>query len=244
MESFAKKVRDQLASAEPKKKCCRRMLDAGMSFDETVELSELAKAAKCPSCTSHLAAGLFISHGSVTDPAKRYHLDLKFTSEKTAADAAALLTECSLAPKTGKRGDASIVYFKDSGAIEDFLAFVGATGAAFDVMNSKIVKELRNSANRAVNCDTANIRKSLEASAKQLEMVNAMIENGMIEKLPKPLRETALLRSKYDQLTIAELGAKHDPPITKSGVKHRLEKITEIYTAGQAADAAASGGRK
>ena len=229
MESFAKKVRDQLASAEPKKKCCRRMLDMGIAFDETVGLSELARVAKCPSCAAHLAAGLFVSHGSVTDPAKRYHLDLKFTSEKTAADAAAFLAECGLSPKTGKRGESGIVYFKDSGAIEDFLAFVGATGAAFDVMNSKIVKELRNSANRAVNCDTANIRKSLEAASKQIETVNAMISGGMLEKLPKQLKETALLRSKYDQLTIAELGAKHDPPITKSGVKHRLEKIGEIY---------------
>lgn len=229
MESFSKKVRDQLASAEPKKKCCRRMLDCGMSFDETVGLSELAKAAKCPSCAAHLAAGLFVSHGSVTDPAKRYHLDLKFKTEKAAADAASFLSENGLSPKTGKRGDASIVYFKDSGAIEDFLAFVGATGAAFELMNSKIVKDIRNSANRAVNCDTANIKKSLEAASKQTEMVEAMISGGMIEKLPKPLKETALLRSKYAQLTIAELGARHDPPITKSGVMHRLEKIGEIY---------------
>lgn len=229
MESFSKRVKDQLAAAEPKKKCCRRMLDCGRAFDETEQMSQIAASFRCQSCASHFAAGLFISHGSVTDPSKRYHLDLKFAAGSTADDVASFLSENGLSPKIGKRGDASIVYFKESGAIEDFLAFIGANSAAFDLMNSKIVRELRNNANRVVNCDTANIKKSLEASAKQLEMINELIDSGAIEQLPKPLKETALLRSRYDQLTIAELGAKHEKPITKSGVKHRLEKISEFY---------------
>lgn len=229
MESFSKKVKNQLAAAETKKKCCKRMLDCGIEFDETKPLSEITAAFRCPSCAAHFAAGLFVSHGSVTDPAKRYHLDLKFASERAANEVAAFLSESGLSPKLGKRGGASIVYFKDSSAIEDFLAFIGANSAAFDLMNSKIIRELRNNANRVVNCDTANIKKSLEASARQLEMINEMIDSGAIEQLPKPLKETALLRSRYDQLTIAELGAKHEKPITKSGVKHRLEKISEFY---------------
>ena len=229
MESFSKKVKGQLTAAEPKKKCCRRMLECGKAFDEKEQMSQITASFKCPSCASHFAAGLFISHGSVTDPGKRYHLDLKFAAGSTADEVALFLSENGLSPKIGKRGDASIVYFKESGAIEDFLAFIGANSAAFDLMNSKIVRELRNNANRVVNCDTANIKKSLEASAKQLEMINKLIDSGAIEQLPKPLKETALLRSRYDQLTIAELGAKHEKPITKSGVKHRLEKISEFY---------------
>lgn len=229
MESFSAKTKASVIENKPKRKCCTRMLELGLNYTEDKTIAEYASEMKCASCAQYFIAGLFVSRGSVTDPEKRYHLDLRFKTDEAAESIARYLRDGGLSPKSGKRRGCSIVYFKESGAIEDFLAFAGANSAAFDMMNSKIVRELRGNANRVVNCDTANIKKTLEASGRSLSIINEMIESGAIEKLPRELKETALLRVKYEQLTLGELGERHEKPISKSGVKHRLEKITELY---------------
>ena len=121
-----------------------------------------------------------------------------------------------------------VIYMKNSTDIEDFLVFIGAQTAAFDVMNEKIVREFRNSVNRQVNCDTANIEKQLAAGKKYIDAVRLLIEADKIDSLPDELRETALLRYENHQLSMTELGRLLTPEVSKSGVRHRLERILEF----------------
>lgn len=234
MESFSRKTKNSILEMQFKKKCCKRMLDAGVGFSESDDSAAASVEsniayAKCPNCVPAYVAGLFVSCGSVTDPTKNYHLDLSFVCEQNAEKVCELLQENGLNAKLGKRRNKTVVYLKESGAIEDFLAYIGANNAVFEFMNSKIVRELRNNANRVVNCDTANIRKTLAASQRYLDVIAELMDTGAIDQLDPDLKETALLRVKYDQLTIAELGEKHKKTISKSGVKHRLEKIVDFY---------------
>ncbi len=235
METFSRQTKDAILDMQPKNKCCNRMLDIGMAyldFDDENPRESVASAvshAKCPSCLGAYIAGLFASVGSVTDPDKSYHLDFTFDDGNDADTLLEILTENGINAKLGERKNKSIVYLKESGAIEDFLALIGANSAAFTVMNSKIVRELRGNANRVVNCDTANIKKTLAASQKYLDVIAELAESGNIDKLPADLRETAELRAKFEQLTIGELGEKHEKKISKSGVKHRLDRIVSFY---------------
>ena len=103
-----------------------------------------------------------------------------------------------------------------------------ANGAAFEIMNVKIVHEFRNSVNRQVNCDTANIEKQLQAVKKYTDAIGKLIESGKIDALPTELRETAVLRYEHQQLSLTDLGKLFNPPVSKSGLKHRLDKILGI----------------
>ena len=163
--------------------------------------------------------------GGVTDPQKRYHLDFTVSNETDRDAIVDALERVGFTAGTTLRKEKFVVYFKDNDVISDLLAFLGATSAAFDVMNSKIMKEVRNNANRLVNCDTANITKALNASQKYLEAIAYIKENGGLTALPSELREAAELRETYKQASLNELAGKCQPPITKSGMKHRLEKL-------------------
>ena len=131
--------------------------------------------------------------------------------------------------KKGKRKNRFLLYVKDSTQIEDFFAVIGANKLAFDLMNSKIVREVRGDANRQMNCDMANIKKTLSAAGKHIEMIEDLKEKGLFIRLPQDLRITAELRYENTQASMADLGLLHNPPISKSGVKHRLDKIEELY---------------
>lgn len=131
--------------------------------------------------------------------------------------------------KAGRRGERYLLYLKSSGEIEDFLALTGATRAAFDLMNAKIVREVRGNANRQMNCDMANISKSLAAAQQYTDAILEIFHRGYEIRLPEELRETARLRLENPQASMAELGHLHSPPISKSGVKHRLDKILQFY---------------
>ena len=120
------------------------------------------------------------------------------------------------------------MYIKDSGKIEEFFALIGANKAAFELINSKIVKELREDTSRQLNCDMANIKRSLSASKHVVEIIQHLYDSGAVAALPAELRETARLRVENDQATLTELALMHSVPMTKSGVKHRLDKITEL----------------
>jgi DNA-binding protein WhiA len=145
-----------------------------------------------------------------------------------ANDLLELLSDLGFYFKIRLRQNKYVVYSKDSETIEDFLASIGANNATFTLMNNKIVKELRNNANRVKNCDDANIDKSLNASQKYLSAIKYLIESNNITRLPDQLKETAYLRLENKELNYAELGRKFSPVISKSGVFHRLEKIAEL----------------
>ena len=233
-KSYAEALREFLTDVPVKKKCCQyAMKDAEMIGTLAVTarpaaMREAAERCKCPLCLPHYISKLFLLHGTVTDPAKRNHLEFSFESEEECTALGDLLATLGIEGKHTVRKKQHIFYLKDGEAIADFLAYIGANNAAFDFMNSRIEREFRNNVNRQVNCDTANIGKALRAAQQQVDAINILLKAGHLQKLPAELKETAELRVKYQQMSLKELGEMHVPPIGKSGVNHRLAKIMEL----------------
>ena len=121
-----------------------------------------------------------------------------------------------------------MTYFKNSRQIEDLLTAMGAPVAAMELMNAKVEKDLRNDVNRRVNCDAANAGKVVDAAQEQLEAISRLYERGQVEALPEKLKETIVLREAYPELSLSELAAEFDPPISKSCLNHRLRKLVEL----------------
>ena len=181
-------------------------------------------------CMAYLR-GAFLAGGSVTDPAKRYHLEMTTSHYKVSRETCALLLDAGFSPKETMRGGNSILYFKQSDMIEDFLTAIGAPVCAMGVMEAKVEKDLRNGVNRRVNCETANLTKVVDASMGQMAAIRALEEAGELDKLPGKLRETALLRRENPEATLQELAAMLNPPITKSAINHRMRKLLELARA-------------
>lgn len=235
-ESYSKVTKEAILENIPKRKCCQRIrqdaLDLANLADADLRTEKIVSAPehfRCGTCPASFAGGLFVSFGSVTDPDKQYHLELSFETGAERDAAGKILLDAGVSMKFGQRGTRYLLYIKSSSDIEDFLAFTGATHAAFDLMNAKIVREVRGNANRQMNCDMANISKSLASAQKYTDAISEVFRKGYEIRLSDELRQTAQLRCENPQASMAELGQLHNPPITKSGVKHRLDKILRFY---------------
>lgn len=230
-ESFSAKIKAQLREEEIKKKCCRHMYNAILALENCPSeeipsaLDEIVRKCKCENCAPVCIRALFLLFGSMTDPAKSYHLDFTVKTERERDALQQILSDVGLDVRSTMRSGKYVLYIKDSAAIEDFLVFMGAQPAAFELMNKKIEREFRNAVNRQVNCDTANIEKQLASAQKYIEAIRYLIETEAIDRLPPELKNTALLRLENEQLNLADLGRTVNPPVSKSGMKHRLEKI-------------------
>ena len=178
-------------------------------------------------CRMSFLRGAFLAGGSVTDPEKRYHLELSTSHVQASREVSALLQEMGFLPRSVMRGGSAVIYFKQSEHIEDLLTTLGAPVAATEIMTAKVDKEIRNGANRAMNCDMANVNKTLDAVATQQEAIEKLEKAGQLEKLPEKIQETARLRMQNPELPLAQLAALFDPPISKSCLNHRIRKIME-----------------
>ena len=178
-------------------------------------------------CMAYLR-GAFLAGGSVTDPAKRYHLELTTSHYKVSRETCALLLDAGFSPKETTRGGNSILYFKQSNLIEDFLTAIGAPVCAMGVMEAKVEKDLRNGVNRRVNCETANLTKVVDASMEQVAAIRKLQKRGQLKDLPPKLRETAKLRLENPEATLQELAAMQDPPVSKSAMNHRMRKLVAL----------------
>ena len=178
-------------------------------------------------CRTAFLRGAFLAGGSVTDPEKRYHLELDTGHAQASREVATLLTEMGFLPHSVRRGGSSVIYFKQSEHIEDLLTTIGAPAAAMDIMTAKVDKEIRNGANRAMNCDMANVNKTIDAALEQKNAIQRLQENGRLERLPEKLRQTALLRLQYPEMSLSQLAEKCDPQVTKSCMNHRMRKLLE-----------------
>ncbi len=206
-----------------------RIFDAiGYSPAESVSLHVNYGLLEKDCCRQAFLRGAFLSGGSVTDPAKRYHLELATNHHKVSRETESLLLDQGFSPKTTLRNGSAILYFKQSEGIEDFLAYLGAPVAAMGVMEAKIEKGMKNKINRIVNCDNANTSKVVEAAQTQIAAIRTLRERGSLEGLPEKYRQTALLREENPEATLAELADLFDPPITKSALNHRLRKLCEL----------------
>ena len=201
---------------------------------ESVRYSEMQGGAVSPlllknsCCRRAYLRGCFVSIGSMSDPEKHYHLEFYCSEMPQAEQLMAVLQEFGIKARTTVRKGHTIVYLKESESIAEFLSVVGAVQAMMELENLRIEKELRGDANRRVNCDTANIQKTLNAAERQLEDIQYLQERYGLQRLSDPLRQMAEVRLEYPEATLAELGEMLDPKVGKSGVNHRLRKLSEI----------------
>lgn len=195
------------------------------SFDEPLPLDGLFV---CENCRKHFLRGLFLSAGTIVKPESGYHMEFSVSDSDRCQALCSFLSEQGIPAKLTQRRGVTALYIKESEVIEDFLTLIGAPQAALSIMEMKIMRDIRNNENRRNNCDTANIYKSTGAAIQQLHAIKKLSESGQLTGLPKPLQETAVLRLQNPEISMSELAALHDPPITKSGVSHRLSKIMEI----------------
>ena len=179
-------------------------------------------------CRTAFFRGAFLAGGSVTDPDKGYHLEMVTSHYNVWREMPALLHESGFEPKLTQRKSNYVTYFKQSAYIEDFLTAIGSPVAAMGIMNAKAEKNLRGSINRRVNCEAANLDKTVDASLVQIEAIRALEERGMLDQLPEKLKETAVLRRENPELTLTQLAALCDPPVTKSALNHRLRKLMSL----------------
>ena len=182
-------------------------------------------------CRTAFMRGAFLAGGSVTDPEKRYHLELATSHTQASRELQALLTDMGHRPRQVVRGGYQVTYFKNSDQIEDLLTAMGAPISAMEIMNTRAEKELRNGVNRRVNCEAANLDKAVDAAQEQLEAIRRLYELDRVEALPPQLKETIILRETYPELTLSELAREFDPPVTKSCLNHRLRKLVELSRA-------------
>ena len=179
-------------------------------------------------CRAAFLRGVFFAGGSITDPLKSYHLELNTSHRHVSQEMDALLQDTGFVPKNVRRNGGYITYFKQSEHIEDYLTLIGAPVAAMQIMTAKMEKELTNRVNRRLNCDSANLSKTVSASQEQLEAIRRLEEAEVLDRLPDKLRQTASLRLLNPELTLTELAEEFDPPLTKSCLNHRLRKLQAL----------------
>lgn len=172
--------------------------------------------------------GVFVSCGSVTDPNKEYHLELVMPDSSRAEQLYGFICEHGMPFKMTRRRGSTVIYAKESELIEDFLTYIGAALRSLEIMQIKIEKDLRNRANRSVNCDSANLDKTVAASDKSCRDIELIINTMGADKLSPDLRETALLRLDNRESSLSELCRLFEKPISRSGLNHRLKKLSAI----------------
>lgn len=182
-------------------------------------------------CRSAFLRGVFLSCGTVTDPSRDYRLEFVVPYLNLARDLAAFLqniVELGVNPGMMNRKGSFVVYLKGSEHVADLLTFLGAGNAAMELIQIRMLKEVRNNVNRKTNFETANIEKTASAAAAQLMALEKIFACGGVSLLPEELRPLALLRYQNPDLSLRELGQRLDPPLSRSGVNHRLRRIVEL----------------
>ncbi|MCI1995596.1 MAG: DNA-binding protein WhiA [Clostridium luticellarii] len=172
--------------------------------------------------------GAFLGGGSISNPEKTYHLEFVTHNDVYAEDLSSLINEYGLNSKVIQRKNSFIVYIKEGEQIVDLLNIIGAYSALLKLENIRIMKEMRNNVNRLVNCETANLSKTVNASVRQAESIKLIQRKIGLSRLPKNLREIAELRLNYPDESLKELGEMLSPKVGKSGVNHRLRRIEKI----------------
>lgn len=209
---------------------CKNTVDIGSQNDDnyTVNINPMIYRQTC--CKRAYLRGAFLAGGSITDPEKDYHLEI-VTDESSQAEAiVAVLSGFDIDAKIVARKKYLVVYIKDSEQIVDILNIMEAHVALMDLENIRILKDMRNSVNRRVNCEAANIGKTIEAAGRQIEDIRYLRDTVGFKSLSPELRATAELRLEYPESSLSELGSLHEPPVGRSGVNHRLKKLSELAT--------------
>lgn len=172
--------------------------------------------------------GAFMASGSINEPSKKYHLEILFSTKENANYIFYIIESFGVECKVIKRKEKYSLYIKDGEEISKFLALIGAKRAVLNYEEIRIIREMRSNVNRLVNCETANINKTINVAVSQITDINFLRENNKFEELPESLKEIAEIREQNPDKSLLELGKLLKNPIGKSGVNHRLKKIQEI----------------
>ena len=175
--------------------------------------------------------GAFLAGGSVTDPEKRYHLELATPHHAVSRESYSVLLELGFTARETQRGGNHLLYFKQADVIADFFTALGAPTTAMGVMTAKVEKEMRNTITRQINCDSANADKVVSAAQEQLDAIRRIAKQIGLDELSEPLRDAALLRITNPAASLADLAQLSYPKVTKSCLSHRLRKLTEMAQA-------------
>ena len=206
--SFSGEVREELLEL--------KMWDNNSSLKQDEQLARL------------LIRESFIKKGFINDPNKEYHLEILFKTKKKADELKEIIANFGIDIKSTKKGTDHMLYLKEGEEISSFLALMGAAKAVLKFEEIRVIKDTRNNINRLVNCETANLNKTINAAVKQIEDIKKLKKNKKFESLPDNLKEVANLRLENPDSTYDELGKMLSKPIGKSGVSHRLEKISKL----------------
>lgn len=204
-----------------------RMLEQFGHVQKLPSLRINSKNFVCEHCVGSFTAGAFLACGTMTNPQKEYNLEFVSGRYHLIQDFSALLKGRGFSPKYTQRKGNHVLYFKASEQIEDMLTYMGASGAALEIMNLKVFKDIRNKANRITNCETANIDKTVQASGATLAAIEYLKSNHALEGLPQALQEAAKLREEFPDVSLKELAEKFTPPLSKSGISHRMKKLEQ-----------------
>ena len=205
------------------------MMSFGFSTQDTLALHVNLPVVEEECCKAAFLRGAFLAGGSVTDPAKGYHMELATTHQSVARETYILTHEVmGFCAKTAQRGGGQVLYLKQSELISDFLTYLGAPVAAMGIMEARLEKELNNKVNRRCNCDDANLTKVVEAAQEQIAAIRVLREKGTLEHLPAKLQQAAKAREENPEAALTELAGMMDPPITKPAMNHRLKKLVEM----------------
>lgn len=177
--------------------------------------------------------GVFLGAGSVNNPENKYHLEMILSTEFNCNLIKNILEIFTIQTKILKRKKGYSVYIKDGEAISNFLALIGANSGVLKFEEIRVMRDMKNNINRKVNCETANLSKTVNAAVKQIEAIKKLQKSGEFKNLSDSLKEVALLRLENPDVSLTELGQMLNKPIGKSGVNHRLNKIVELSNIGE-----------
>lgn len=212
-----------------KEKIAAIMESFGFTPEDTLSLHINLPVVEEDCCKAAFLRGTFLAGGSVTSPAKAYHMELATTHRSVSRECDALIRETmGFSPKTASRAGGKVLYLKQSDLISDFLTYLGAPVAAMGIMEAKLEKELNNKVNRCCNCDDANTSKVVEAAQEQLAAIRLLREKDQLESLPGKLLQAVKAREANPEASLSELAAMMEPPITKPAMNHRLKRIVEL----------------
>ena len=179
-------------------------------------------------CKRAFIRGAFLASGSMSDPEKSYHFEIVCATREKAEQIQKIMKCFELDGKIVLRKKSFVVYLKEGSQIADVLNVMEAHVALMEFENVRILKDMRNTVNRKVNCETANINKTVSAAVKQIDDIRYIQETKGLDKLPEGLKDMALTRLTYPEASLKELGSLLTPPVGKSGVNHRLRKLSEM----------------
>lgn len=182
---------------------------------------------ECSACASHFLRGAFLCAGSVSDPNRTHHLEFRLPDDGRARCLEDICIACGAEPGVTHRDGQCGIFFKRMDAICDMLTQVGCVQQVFEILNKQLLDEKRAEQARATNWEAANISRTVRAGQQQLDAIRRLTASRRLERLPQELQETARLRMTYPEVSLAELAALHNPPLTKSGLNHRLRRITD-----------------